>query len=65
MALTREDLKELPKLLQSDPELQLELAQLILSESVVADLMRRDATLREVFRRAVLTENRLPPTGRA
>jgi hypothetical protein len=56
MALTREDLKELPKLPQSDPELQLELAQLILSESVVADLMRRDATLREVFRRAVLTE---------
>ncbi|GIV08752.1 MAG: hypothetical protein KatS3mg019_0843 [Fimbriimonadales bacterium] len=59
MAFTREDLKELPKLLQSDPELQMELAQLILSESVVADLMRRDPTLREVFRRAVLTEELL------
>jgi hypothetical protein len=59
MAFTREDLKELPKLLQSDPELQIELAQLILSESVVADLMRRDATLREVFRRAVLTDELL------
>ena len=62
MSLTRDDLKELPQLLQNDFELKLEIAQQILDDAVVARLMERDARLRETFRRAVLTEElmRLP-----
>ncbi len=62
MSLTRDDLKQLPQLLQNDFELKLEIAQQILDDAVVARLMERDARLRETFRRAVLTEEllRLP-----
>lgn len=56
MPLTRDDLKELPRLLQDDLELKLEIAEQILDETVVARLMERNARLREAFRRAVMTE---------
>ncbi|MCS7300455.1 MAG: hypothetical protein NZ556_02710 [Fimbriimonadales bacterium] len=59
MALTRDDLKELPKLLQEDPDLRLELARLILDKFVVSELMRRDTELAQAFRTAVLTEELL------
>jgi archaellum component FlaC len=59
MAITRDDLKELPKLLQQDPELRLELAEQILDEVTISRLMHRNAELREAFRRAVLTEDLL------
>ncbi|MCX7925328.1 MAG: hypothetical protein N2554_05900 [Fimbriimonadales bacterium] len=57
MALTREDLQQLPQLLQGDLELQIELAQLILDEIVIARLMQRNPQLRETIRRIVLTED--------
>ena len=62
MPITREDLRELPKLLQEDPELRLELARQILSHSVISELMRRDPEIAEALRTAVLTEEllRLP-----
>ena len=50
MAITRDDLKELPKLLQQDPELRLELAEQILDEVTISRLMHRNAELREAFR---------------
>ncbi|GIV08385.1 MAG: hypothetical protein KatS3mg019_0476 [Fimbriimonadales bacterium] len=56
MAITREDLKELPSLLQSEPELQLEVARAVLTVSTVSRLMREDPELRETFRRAVYTD---------
>jgi len=59
MAITRDDLKELQKLLQQDPELRLELAEQILDEVTIARLMHKNAGLREAFRRAVLTEELL------
>ncbi|GIV07782.1 MAG: hypothetical protein KatS3mg017_0984 [Fimbriimonadales bacterium] len=62
MPITRDDLKDLQKLLQQDPELRLELAEQILDEVTIARLMHANAGLREAFRRAVLTEEliRLP-----
>jgi hypothetical protein len=59
MAITREDLKELPKLLQQDPELRLELAEQILDEVTIARLMHKNTALRDAFRRVVLTEELL------
>ncbi|MFN7017969.1 MAG: hypothetical protein ACK4RG_01685 [Fimbriimonadales bacterium] len=59
MSITREDLKQLPELLQGDLELRVELAQLILDEVVVARLMQRNPELRDVLRRIVLTEELL------
>jgi chromosome segregation ATPase len=59
MAITRDDLKELSKLLQQDSELRLELAEQILDEVTISRLMHRNAELREAFRRAVLTEDLL------
>ncbi|GIV07093.1 MAG: hypothetical protein KatS3mg017_0295 [Fimbriimonadales bacterium] len=59
MAITRKDLKELPKLLQQDPDLRLELAEQILDELTISRLMHTNAGLREAFRRAVLTEELL------
>ncbi|GIV08989.1 MAG: hypothetical protein KatS3mg019_1080 [Fimbriimonadales bacterium] len=56
MPLTRDDLKELPRLLQDDLELKVEIAEQILDDTVVARLMERNAHLRETFRRAVLSE---------
>jgi hypothetical protein len=56
MPLTRDDLKELPRLLQDDLELKLEIAEQILDDTVVSRLMERNARLRETFRRAVMTE---------
>ncbi len=57
MSFTREDLKQLPELLQDDLELRIEVAQLILDEVVIARLMHRNPELREAFRRVVLTED--------
>ncbi len=57
MAITREDLKELPKLLRDNPELRLQIAEQILDEAVVSELMRRSETLREVFRNAVYIQD--------
>lgn len=59
MPLTREDLKELPTLLQDDPDLQLEVARALLTEGTVTRLMRSDPELRDALRRAVLTEELL------
>lgn len=59
MPLTREDLRELPTLLQADPDLQLELARAVLTEGTVSRLMRSDPELRDALRRAVLTEELL------
>lgn len=59
MPLTREDLKELPALLQDDPDLQLEVARAVLTEGTVTRLMRSDPELRDALRRAVLTEELL------
>jgi hypothetical protein len=56
MPLTRDDLKELPRLLQDDLELKLEIAEQILDDTVVSRLMERNERLRETFRRAVMTE---------
>lgn len=62
MAITREDLKQLPILLRDDPDLRLQIAEQILDEGVVSELMRRNPVLREVFRNAVYIEDlmRLP-----
>ncbi|MCS6918813.1 MAG: hypothetical protein NZM28_03505 [Fimbriimonadales bacterium] len=59
MPLTREDLKELPALLQEDPDLQLEVARAVLTEGTVSRLMRSDPELRDALRRAVLTDELL------
>jgi len=56
MPLTRDDLKQVGQLLREDLELRLELAEQILDEYIVALLMERNPRLREIFRRAVLTE---------
>jgi len=59
MTLTKDDLRQLPRLLEDDPELQLEVARAFLNEATVTHLMRQDPQLREAFYRAVMTERLL------
>ncbi len=59
MTLTKDDLRQLPRLLEDDPELQLEVARAFLNEATVTQLMRQDPQLREAFYRAVMTERLL------